>query len=314
MAMINEDLLNIGEYRDFEHLEFLAKQVVEGFITGLHKSPFHGFSVEFSEHRIYNPGESTRNIDWKLFGRTDRLYTKRYEEETNLRCRFMLDCSGSMFYPEEGMANVKEPTKILFSVIATLALMNLLKRQRDAIALSLFGSSDLQTESGSTIKHQKALSTELYKVLEGYHRGGQAKISLIDQLHLMAERTSRRSLLIIFSDFYEVQEQPEEFYSALQHLKHGKHEIIVFWTTDNRTEMDFKFESRPYKFIDIESGESFKLNPQDYRSAYVERMQTFKDELKQKCLQYKVDFVEADVRQGYHQVLQSYIIKRKIFS
>jgi uncharacterized protein (DUF58 family) len=311
--MINEDLLNIGEYRDFEHLEFLAKQVVEGFITGLHKSPFHGFSVEFSEHRIYNPGESTRHIDWKLYGRTDRLYTKRYEEETNLRCRFMIDCSGSMFYPEEGMNNIARPTKILFSVIASLALMNLLKRQRDAVALSLFGASDLQTESSSTLKHQKALTAELFKVLSGYQRGAQGKVSLIDQLHLMAEKASRRSLLIIFSDFYEIQEKPEEFYSALQHLKHGKHEIIVFWTTEVETEKDFKFEARPHKFVDLETGESFKLNPPEIQQAYVERMQEFKEELKQKCLQYKVDFIEADVKQGYHQVLQSYLIKRKKF-
>jgi hypothetical protein len=153
----------------------------------------------------------------------------------------------------------------------------------------------------------------LFKVLSGYQRGAQGKVSLIDQLHLMAEKASRRSLLIIFSDFYEIQEKPEEFYSALQHLKHGKHEIIVFWTTEVETEKDFKFEARPHKFVDLETGESFKLNPPEIQQAYVKRMQEFKEELKQKCLQYKVDFIEADVKQGYHQVLQSYLIKRKKF-
>ncbi|MDZ7847020.1 MAG: DUF58 domain-containing protein [Owenweeksia sp.] len=163
--MADQEKIDLQQFREFENLEFFARQVVEGFITGMHKSPFHGFSVEFSEHRIYNPGESTKNIDWKLYGRTDRLYTKRYEEETNLRCRIVMDTSGSMFYPKERMLEVENPNKILFSIISSLALMNLFKKQRDAVGLSLFGNYQVQTEARSTFQHHKAINTEFWKVL-----------------------------------------------------------------------------------------------------------------------------------------------------
>ena len=122
----------------FENLELLANQVVEGFITGLHKSPFHGFSVEFAEHRLYNSGESTRHIDWKLFARTDKYFVKRFEEETNLRCRIIIDQSSSMFFPNKDNPSMENPNKLYFSVLCAAALMNLLKRQRDAVGLSLF--------------------------------------------------------------------------------------------------------------------------------------------------------------------------------
>jgi len=299
------------EYRDFEHLELLARQVVEGFITGLHKSPFHGFSVEFSEHRIYNPGESVRNIDWKLYARTDRLYTKRYEEETNLRCRFLLDTSGSMFYPRERMRQVLNPSKFLFGATSILALMNLLKRQRDAVGLSLFGREDFHSQTGSTYQHHKALATKLSQVLEEKSLQGEEQVSLSDQLHLMAEQTDRRSLVVIFSDLLEVQDDPESFLNALQHLKHGKHEVVLFWTIDKDTESSFDFDSGPHKFVDLESGEILRLNPAEIQDAYQKQMQSFRKLLKEKCLQYRIDLHEVDVAEGYNPVLQSYLIKRK---
>lgn len=309
--MADNQVLEPFEYRDFEQLELLAKQVVEGFITGLHKSPFHGFSVEFSEHRIYNPGESIRNIDWKLYARTDRLYTKRYEEETNLRCRFLLDTSGSMFYPRERMRNFQEPSKFLFSATSLLALMNLLKRQRDAVALSLFGREDFHSQSGSTYQHHKALASKLSQVLESKSLEAEEKVSLADQLHLMAERTDRRSLIIIFSDLLEVQEDPEAFLNGLQHLKHGKHEVVLFWTIDHRTEGQFDFSAGPHKFVDLETGAVLRLNPQDIKKQYRKQMDGFRNLLKEKCLQYRIDFHEVDVAEGYQTVLQSYLIKRK---
>ncbi len=309
MADIHE--LEPYEYRDFEHLDLLARQVVEGFITGLHKSPFHGFSVEFSEHRIYNPGESVRNIDWKLYARTDRLYTKRYEEETNLRCRFLIDTSGSMFYPRERMRQVHNPSKFLFSATSVLALMNLLKRQRDAVALSLFGREDYHSQTGSTFQHHKALATKLSQVLEEKSLEAEEKISLSDQLHLMAERTDRRSLVIIFSDLLEVQENPEAFLNALQHLKHGKHEVLLFWTLDYQTESDFDFNSGPHKFVDLESGAVLRLNPTEIQAEYKRQMEGFRKLLKEKCLQYRIDLYEVDVADSYQKVLQSYLIKRK---
>lgn len=308
---MTEETLDLQHYRDFETLEFFARQVVEGFITGLHKSPFHGFSVEFSEHRIYNPGESTKNIDWKLYGRTDRLYTKRYEEETNLRCRLIIDTSGSMFYPEEGMGNVEKPNKFLFSCIASLALINLLKKQRDAVGLSMFGNYQLQTEARSTYQHHKMISTEMYKALSGYQRQSEKKLSLAQSLHRVAQKVHKRSLIILFSDLFEMMEDEAAIFDALQHLKYNKHELIIFWTTDKRTELNFEFGEKPHRFVDMESGEVLKLNPQDVQKEYLREMEAFIERLRLKCLQYQIDLVEADVSEGYHAVLQAYLLKRK---
>ncbi len=302
---------DVQEYRDFESLEFYARQVVEGFITGLHKSPFHGFSVEFAEHRSYNPGESTRNIDWKLYGRTDRLYTKRYEEETNLRCHLVLDTSGSMFYPKERLASIEKPNKILFSSIAILALSNLFRKQRDAIGLSLFGNQDLITEAKSTYQHLKMMNTELFKVLHQYQAPEAPKVSLSQQLHLMAQKIHKRSLVLVFTDLFEALENPHELFDALQHLKHQKHEVVLFWTTDKATELDFDFEARPYRFVDMETGAKIRLNPHELAEAYRQKTREFEQEMKTRLLQYKIDWVPVDVAEGYHQILQKYLLKRQ---
>lgn len=306
---MQKEQIELQHFRQFENLEFFARQVVEGFITGMHKSPFHGFSVEFSEHRIYNPGESTRNIDWKLYARTDRLYTKRYEEETNLRCRLILDASGSMYYPKDRLLNPENPNKLLFSIISSLALMNLFKRQRDAVGLSVFGQSGLQTDSKSTYQHHKAINTEFLRLLELPRE--QDRQAMIESLHLAANKIHKRSLIILFSDLFEMHENDEALFDALQHLKYNKHEIIIFWTTDQQTEVDFNFTDKPYRFIDLETGQAVKLNPTEIKEKYLEQINTFRDRLRLKCLQYKIDLVEVDVSMGYHQVLQSYLLKRK---
>ncbi len=308
---MKQDLLDFQSYRSLEFLELYARQVVEGFITGLHKSPYHGFSVEFSEHRIYNPGESTRNIDWKLYGRTDRLYTKRYEEETNLRCRLVLDTSGSMFFPKERIGNTEEPNKILFSSVASMALMNLFRKQRDAVGLNLFGGSELQTDARSTRQHHKAISLELQKVLQSGSDEDQTGNSMSESLHRMAERIHKRSLIILFSDLFELQENEEAVLEAFQHLKYNKHELVIFWTTDHRQELEFDYEGRPYRFVDMESGDVLKLNPNEVREKYLEAMRGFSERLRLKCMQYQIDLVEADVSKGYYPVLQAYLLKRK---
>lgn len=309
--MADQEKLDIQHFRDFESLEFFARQVVEGFITGMHKSPFHGFSVEFSEHRVYNPGESTKNIDWKLYGRTDRLYTKRYEEETNLRCRLVIDTSGSMYYPQERMTNLEKPNKILFSCIASLALMNLFKRQRDAVGLSLFGSRAQHTDARSTFQHHKAINTEFYQLLSKKQPEGEEKLSMVEALHQVANKIHKRSLIILFSDLFEMHDREEELLDALQHLKYNKHELIIFWTTDQKTELDFNFDERPYRFVDLESGESMKLNPEEVKERYTTAMEEFRKRIRLKCMQYQIDLVETDVAEGYHQVLQAYLLKRK---
>src|SRR5690606_25731655 len=194
---MNEQI-NREKLASFGNLELLAKQVVEGFITGLHKSPFHGFSVEFAEHRLYNTGESTKHIDWKLYGRTEKLFIKRYEEETNLRCQLIIDASSSMYFPEIDF-NAEKFNKIKFSVYAAAAIMNLLKKQRDAVGLSIFSDKlDVHSPTKSSSVHHKYLINELESLINSPKKN--TKTSSINALHTIAETVHKRSLMIIFSD------------------------------------------------------------------------------------------------------------------
>lgn len=298
--------LDLQAVRKFESLELLAKQVVEGFITGLHKSPFHGFSVEFAEHKIYNKGESTRHIDWKLYARTEKLFTKRYEEETNLRCQIVIDHSSSMYYPD----NKDYMNKIEFSVYVSAAIIELLKRQRDVVGLSLFSDTlDLHTQARSTMAHQKMLYSELEKLLTESPTPQQTSVA--EALHVIAESTHKRSLVVIFSDMLQDNpDQAEEIFSALQHLKHNKHEVLLFNVVDTKTELDFEFENRPYTFIDKETGEQLKLHPNEIKESYLSQSKAYFDEIKNKCGQYHIDFIDADIRKGFDEVLLSYLVKR----
>ncbi|MGZ4158241.1 MAG: DUF58 domain-containing protein [Bacteroidia bacterium] len=302
--------INQQPLQQFTHLELIAKQVVEGFITGLHKSPFHGFSVEFAEHRLYNKGESTKHIDWKLFGRTDKLFIKRYEEETNLRCQLIIDDSSSMYFPLPDGKNVKQ-NKITFSVYCAAAMIELLKRQRDAVGLSIFFESvEVHTPAKSSSLHHKMLYHELEKRIQPFDTNTHKKTSAIQALHEIAEGIHKRSLVMIFSDMMDSKANSEELFSALQHLKHNKHEVILFHVVDKQKEMEFDFDNRPYRFIDMETGEEVKLHPNEIKDTYLTQMTAYKKELMLKCGQYKIDFVEADINEGFDQVLMPYLIKR----
>jgi uncharacterized protein (DUF58 family) len=284
-----KQLQNLGR------LELLAKQAVEGFITGLHKSPFHGFSVEFAEHRQYNTGEATRHMDWKLFARTEKLFTKKYEEETNLRCQILIDTSASMYFPNGVAPEGNEFNKIKFAVYAAASIIELLKRQRDAIGLSLFSDKiDLHTKASSSGAHLN------YK-----------KTFVTSTLHEIAESIHRRSLVVIFSDMMDNSEQSEQLFAAMQHLRHNKHEVILFHVADGSKEIEFDFENRPYTFTDLESGEEIKVNPADIRETYLERMKNFRQSLKLRCGQNKIDFVEANINEGFNPILMQYFIKRQ---
>lgn len=301
--------IDLHQIQQYSKLELLAKQVVEGFITGLHKSPFHGFSVEFAEHRLYNNGESTRHVDWKLYGRTDKLFLKRYEEETNLRCQLVIDASSSMYFPEIDY-NSDQFNKLKFSIYASAALMNLLKRQRDAVGLSIFSDKlDVHTPSKSSTVHHKYLYHELEKLIN--QPNVNRSTFAIKSLHTIADSVHKRSLVIVFSDMMENTGGHDELFSALQHLKHNKHEVILFHTIDKDKEVDFNFENRPYQFIDLESGEEIKLHPNEVKENYLEQISKQTNELKLKCLQYGIEFVEVDINQGFHQILLAYLIKRK---
>ncbi len=302
--------IDIQQIQRYSKLEFIAKQVVEGFVTGLHKSPFHGFSVEFAEHRIYNTGESTRHVDWKLFGKTDKLFIKRYEEETNLRCHLIVDASSSMYFPEIDYEKSDQFNKIKFSVYACAAFMHLMKKQRDAVGLSIFSDKlDVHTPDKSSLVHHKRLTHELESLINNPKIN--TKTSTIKALHTIAESVHKRSLIILFSDMMENVAQQDELFQALQHLKYNKHEVILFHTVDVAKELDFKFENRPYQFIDLETGDEVKVNPNDIREKYVEETLKRKEKLKLRCLQYGIDFVETDVNQGFNNLLETYLMKRK---
>lgn len=310
--VIKEELMKLldnFQVRNLGNLELLAKQVVEGFIIGLHKSPFHGFSVEFAEHRIYNPGESTKNIDWKVYARSDKLFVKRFEEETNLRCQIVIDASSSMYFPEVTKKSDDYINKLRFSSLSAAALMHLLKKQRDAFGLSIF-DSEVRTHAKckSSTSHYRLMLTYLQKLIDNPERNKTT--SAADALHQIAESIHKRSMVIIFSDMMEQSEASDQLFSALQHLKHNKHEVVLFHVVDKAKEIDFEFENRPYVFIDMETGEQVRLQSNQVKDYYVEQMKKFKEQLKVKCLQYKIDFVEADINAGFKPILQSYLVKR----
>jgi uncharacterized protein (DUF58 family) len=294
------DLTNI---RETGSLELLAHQLVEGFITGLHKSPYHGFSVEFAEHKVHNDGESTRHIDWKVYARTDRLFTKRYEEETNLRCLIALDTSASMFYPQ------KTNAKIRFAKYAAAALSFLLQRQRDALGLCLFSDKiNTLTPIKSTASHLDKILGILSDIEQITPERGNTAVAKI--LHEVAEKIHKRSLIVIFSDMFDSNAETEDLFKGLQHLKHNKHEVIVFHVMENDTELSFNFEDRPMEFIDLESGDRLKINPGDVKEHYQKEADRFHKALKMRCNQYKIDFIEANVGLDFNVILQTYLIKR----
>ena len=233
----------------FNNLELLAKQVVEGFITGMHKSPFHGFSVEFAEHRAYNTGECTRHIDWKLYAKTDKLYVKRYEEETNLRCHIIIDNSASMHYPKLLVPSLEKLNKISFAAVASAALIELLKRQRDAVGLNIYSDAyDFYAPAKGSERHHRILLNRLINMLID---GSTKTTQTYGCLHQIAEKIHRRSLLILFTDMFQSDKKEEELFEALQHLKYNKHDVILFHTFYAKTELNFDFAKTPKQFWDV---------------------------------------------------------------
>ncbi|MCX2493363.1 DUF58 domain-containing protein [Pedobacter sp. PF22-3] len=300
-------VVNYENETSYGNLELLAQKVVEGFITGLHKSPFHGFSVEFAEHRQYNNGDNVKNIDWKLYAKTDKLYSKRFEEETNLRCQFVIDVSSSMYFPES------KNNKLIFSIQAAASLMYLLKKQRDAFGLSLFTDEILfNSPAKSTTVHQKFLFAQLEELLQQPKVNAQTNLS--EALHQVAELIHKRSLVIIFSDLFNTQintDKTDQFFDALQHLKFNKHEVVVFNVVDKTKEVDFNFENRPYQFIDMETGETIKVHTNQVKENYITAVSTNRQQIMLKCAQYKIDLIDADMKEGFYPILQSYLIKRQ---
>jgi uncharacterized protein (DUF58 family) len=299
--------VEIQDFQQFNNLEILARHVVEGFITGLHKSPFHGFSVEFAEHRLYNKGEPTRHIDWKLYARTDKLFVKKYEEETNLRSQILIDTSSSMLFPFDKKKTIN---KLSFSVFLSAALIYLLNKQRDAVGLTFFSDKiEWHTQARLSSVHSRMLYAGLSRLLDQETYQLKKGTSIAPVLNNIAEQIHKRSLVILFSDMVSDANQDEVF-SALQHLRHNKHEVILFHVSDKSHEIDFEFQNRPYKFVDLESGKSIKLNPNDIRELFSRQAQHSFNQIKLKCAQYNIDFVETDINKNFNDVLVSYLLKR----
>lgn len=301
--------LTKSQTSEINNINLLAKQVVEGFITGIHKSPFHGFSVEFSEHKLYNNGESTRHIDWKLFAKTEKLYTKKYEEETNLRCHIIIDNSASMHYPVVKKQSLNKLNKIGFAAVAAAALSEILKRQRDAVGLSIYSDfyEYYAPEKGSD-RHRKMILSQLEQLL---HSSSSNATETYQFLHEIAEKLHRRSLVFLFTDMLQTSKDKEALFEALRHLKYNKHEVVLFHTYDKKYELDFDFESSPKKFVDIETNEDINIHPENFKEKYRESVEKYFNELKIKCLQYKIDYVPVNTNDGFVTVLTSYILSRR---
>jgi len=297
---------------DLKNLALLATQVVEGFISGMHKSPFHGFSAEFAEHKVYNRGESTKHIDWKLFARTDKLYTKRYDEETNLRCHIILDNSSSMHFPQASNTGLGDLNKIGYAALAAASLMQMLKKQRDAVGLSIYSDSyEFQSPEKGSERHHAMLIDRLSQTVIEKPQGKGTRT--YDFIHQIAERLNRRSLVVLFSDFMEPGRPREELFEALKHLKYNKHDVVFFHVYDGVLEKDFDFDNRPRRFTDVETGEKIDLYADQVRDAYREAIDTYFKELNHRSGQYRIKYVPLDITHPLDTVLTTFLLERQLF-
>ncbi|MDG1870968.1 MAG: DUF58 domain-containing protein [Flavobacterium sp.] len=295
----------------FNNLELIANQIVEGFISGMHKSPFHGFSAEFAEHKLYNVGESTRHIDWKLFAKTDRLYTKCFEEETNMRCHIIIDNSASMHYPILKKDQKFYESKIGFSVLATAVLMSLLKKQRDAVGLSVFSDryEYYAPEKGSD-RHHRMILNSMEQLLQ--NSKSKNKTDTVTYLHQIAQKIHRRSMIVLFTDMFQ-EEEEEKLFAALQHLKHNKHKVVLFHVIDKETEVQFDFANSPKKFIDVESGEQVSLYAANVKEEYEKQLATYFKRLLLVCAQNQIKYIPVAVSDNFEKIMLTYLAEKQNF-
>lgn len=307
---IQEELHKVS---GFKNLELLARQVVEGFIAGMHKSPFHGFSAEFAEHKIYNQGESTKHIDWKLFAKTDRLYTKRYDEETNLRCHLIIDNSSSMHFPRMENFSIGNLNKIAFSALASASLMHILKKQRDAVGLSIYSDQyDYYAPEKGSDRHHHMLLNKLSEMVVS--KPINRNTETYTHLHLIAEKIHRRSLIFFFTDMFQTSADNIRLFEALRHLKYNKHEVVLFHVFDGDKELKFDFDNTPRRFVDVETGDFINLYPDSVKDNYEESVSEFFNELRLKCAQYQIKYVEADINKDFNKILTTYMVERHRFA
>lgn len=292
---MSEHYLSSDIISNISSLSLKARLLVEGLIVGMHKSPYHGFSVEFSEHRAYNIGDEIRNIDWKIWGKTDRYFVKEYEEETNLLSHIILDQSKSMAYSSQNIS------KLDYAKTLSASLAYLMLKQQDAVGLTLF---DSQIQSSIPPKSKSNHISSLFKIMENINPGPDTDIGNI--LHLSAEAIKKRGLVIIISDFLD---DLESIMSGIRHYRYKGHEVIIFHILDNQ-ELQLDFNERT-QFIDLETNESITTDPWHIRDSYKEGMQKFCNDLKINCRKNKVDYTLINTTQPIEAALFDYLIKRK---
>lgn len=279
-----------------ENIELKARLVVEGFITGLHRSPYHGFSVEFAEHRQYQSGDEIKHIDWKVFARTEKFYIKQFEEETNLRSMIAVDTSGSMGYKSNGYISKFEYSSYLAAALAFLMI-----KQRDSVGLSLY---DTNVHTFLPPSSRQSYISQILKSISETTTGNETGTS--SALDSLAERIRRRGLVVIISDFFD---DPDSILNAMNHFRHKKHEVIAFQVLDPR-EIDFKF-SRGANFKDIETGEEMVTQPWQIKNAYARTVKDFIDYIRTECRKHQIDYNLITTSDPFDKAMRDYLIKRK---
>ncbi len=278
------------------HLDVRARLVVEGFISGLHRSPFHGFSVEFAEHRPYMPGDPLKNLDWKVLAKSDRMLIKQYTEETNLRAHLLLDQSGSMGFRSKGAAM----SKLEYGKSLAAALAYLILGQQDAVGVMRFA------EHAQEYVPPRSVRSHLDVVLKSLTRGEpEGRTRLGSALHELAERIKRRGLIVLISDLMD---KPAEVLSGLQHFRHRNHEVIVFHVLDP-DEVEFPYTDTA-TFVDMESGERMTTEPWEIAGRYREMLEEWRDRYARSCREQRIDYVPLDTRTPFDRALLSYLEKR----
>jgi uncharacterized protein (DUF58 family) len=278
-----------------KNLSVVARGVVEGFISGLHSSPYKGFSVEFAEHREYTAGDDPRHLDYRMLARTDRLYIKQYEEETNMRVQILLDTSGSMGYSYDGKLS-----KLEYGSYLTAVLSYLMTRQQDSVGLTTF---DTQIRLDMPARSSPRHFSEMMHRLEAITPGQPTDVA--ETLHKLANRFKRRCLIVLISDLYD---EPEEVLRALHHFRHRRHEVILFHVFD-KAEIDFPFRDL-VAFHDLETNERIQLDPSYVREPYLAQIEEFIENYRRACAEAQIDYVLTDTSVPYDFMLSKYIAKR----
>lgn len=290
-------------------LELRAKKIVEGFISGLHRSPYHGFSVEFAEHRPYNPGDDFKHVDWKVYAKKERFYVKQYEEETNLRTYVLLDTSTSMQFKHFG-----EWSKLKYGIHYAASLMYLMHRQRDACGLIPF-NTEIETfiPAKGTYAHLRQIYTELERQLisEGKAQTEKRKTASAQVIHEVAERLNHRSLVVIVTDLFENVEEHDALISALKHLRHRKHEVLLFNVLEKRSERELDFPDNRYVFEDMETDAEIEVIPAQIREDYKAKAEEYTHKFRMACSEFEIDFEEMDTEGQFDQALLAYLNKRR---